>query len=246
MVIEEFGAFNMYAQLPHLLVVDDDDRIRDLLSRYLTQQDYMVATARSAEDAIDLLQTLNFDLLVLDIMLPGLSGIDLTRTLRRGEAGADIPILLLTAMGETDDRINGLEAGADDYLAKPFEPRELLLRIQAILRRRPNATTARAQFSLGPWAVDLDREELRGEDGEVQKLTPVELKLIRALTRKPGTVMTREELAELCGVDPDERTIDVQITRLRRKLGDDSKDPKYIQTVRGQGYRIVIESYEIN
>jgi two-component system, OmpR family, phosphate regulon response regulator OmpR len=245
MVIQQSRAFNMYAQWPHLLVVDDDDRIRDLLSRYLTGAEYVVATARSAEDASELLQALKFDLLVVDIMLPGLSGVDMTRTLRRAETNSDVPVLLLTAMGDTQDRINGLEAGADDYLAKPFEPRELLLRIQAILRRRPSATTTRPQFSLGPWAIDLDREELRGEDGLSQKLTPVELKLIRALTQKPGTVMSRDELAALCGVDPDERTIDVQITRLRRKLGDDSKDPKYIETVRGQGYRIIIESYEI-
>lgn len=233
----------MYAQKPHLLIVDDDDRIRELLSRFLTQQDYVVATARSAEDAIGLLDVLKFDLLVLDIMLPGLSGVELTQKLRAQKT--DLPILLLTAMGEIDDRIKGLEAGADDYLAKPFEPRELALRIQAILRRRPDPVTERTQFRLGNWAIDLSREEMTGPDGDTQKLTPVEMKLLRALAKNPGTLMSREELATLCGVDPDERTIDVQITRLRRKLGDDSKDPKHIQTVRGQGYQLVVDGYEI-
>lgn len=246
MVIDENGTFNMYAQKPHLLVVDDDDRIRDLLSRYLTGAGYVVATSRAAEEALDLLDVLKFDLLVLDIMLPGMSGVDLTRALRARVDGDDVPILLLTAMDETEDRIKGLESGADDYMPKPFEPRELLLRIQAILRRRPSEQTPQSQFRLGDWAIDLMREELCGADGVSQKLTPVELKLIRALTQKPGEIMGREELARLCGVSPDERTIDVQITRLRRKLGDDSRDPKCIETVRGQGYRIVIESYNIN
>jgi two-component system, OmpR family, phosphate regulon response regulator OmpR len=237
------GCVLTFADKQHVLVIDDDDRIRDLLARYLNQHDFVVATARSAEDARDVLATLKFDLLVLDVMMPGQSGVELTKALRA--EGVDIPILLLTAMGEADDRIKGLESGADDYLTKPFEPRELLLRVQAILRRRPDIATGRAQFRLGSWNIDLAQEQMVGSDNEVLKLTQVELKLLRALSKTPGAVMSREELAIACGVSPDERTIDVQMTRLRRKLGDDSRDPIYIQTVRGQGYRLVMDSYDL-
>jgi len=234
----------MYAEKPHILVLDDDDRIRDLLARYLTGEGAVVVTASRAEEVPDLISRLQFDMLVFDVMLPGQTGVDLTRSLRA--AGCDLPILLLTAMGEADDRINGLEAGADDYLVKPFEPRELQLRINAILRRRPEMSTSPSRFSLGEWLVDLEAGELSANGNQtVQKLTPVELRLMRALSSKPGAIMPRDELATLCGVDPDERTIDVQITRLRRKLGDESKDARYILTVRGQGYQLNLDSFSV-
>lgn len=231
----------MYAEKPHILIVDDDDRIRDLLARYLTREGMLVVTAESAENAQEMLTALAFDLMVLDVMMTGQSGVELTRQLRA--ANETTPILLLTARGEVEERIEGLSAGADDYLVKPFEPRELLLRIQAILRRAPVPEAEVAQFRLGTWRMDLAQAEMMGEDGVKQKITPVELKLLRTLVREPERILTREELARACGVDPDERTIDVQITRLRRKLGDESKNPRYIETVRGQGYRLVAENF---
>lgn len=229
----------MYAEQPHILVIDDDDRIRELLFRYLVKEQCVVVVADGAAAAHDILAVLSFDLIICDVMMPGQDGMALTADLR--QEGVDTPILLLTAMGEVEDRIKGLESGADDYLVKPFEPRELMLRVQAILRRRPAAEVTHQQFRLGPLTVDLTREELRNADGWAQKLTSVELKLLRALVKKPGAVMSREELSAACGVNPDERTIDVQITRLRRRLDDDPREAKYIQTVRGQGYRLMID-----
>jgi two-component system, OmpR family, phosphate regulon response regulator OmpR len=234
-----YGNGIMYAEQPHILVIDDDDRIRDLLFRYLVKEKCVVAVAEHAQAARELLAVLSFDLIICDVMMPGQDGMSLTADLR-GE-GVQTPILLLTAMGEVDDRIRGLQSGADDYLAKPFDPRELMLRVQAILRRRPEPETLHQHFKLGDTTVDLVREELRRTSGEIEKLTLVELKLLRAFVKKPGEVMSRDELAALCGVSPDERTIDVQITRLRRRLGDLPRDAKYIQTVRGQGYRLMIE-----
>lgn len=228
-----------YAEKPHLLVVDDDDRIRTLLLRYLTQTGYVVVAVESATAAENMLAALEFDMIVLDVMMPGKTGVEFARDLRAG--GVTIPILLLTAMGEVDDRIKGLEAGADDYLGKPFEPRELQLRIEAILRRRPKPDTRKARFKLGPWQIDLDREEMMGADQSPQKLTLVEMKLIRALAAHAGQVIAREDLALACGVNPDERTIDVQITRLRRKLNDDPREPQFILTVRGQGYQLMTD-----
>ncbi len=234
-----------FAEKPHLLVVDDDDRIRTLLFRYLTQAGYVVAMASSADEARAVLDTLVVDLIVLDIMMPGMNGVEFTRALRA--AGVRTPILLLTAMGEVTDRIAGLEAGADDYLTKPFEPRELDLRISAILRRMPAARSAVARFRLGPWEIDLDREEMvdREVDDGPQKLTSVEIKLLRALSGAAGQVMGREALAIACGVNPDERTIDVQMTRLRRKLNDDPRTPRFIATVRGQGYQMMVQEYSV-
>lgn len=235
----------IFAEKPHLLVVDDDDRIRTLLFRYLTQTGSVVATASSAEDARAVLAALSVDLIVLDIMMPGMNGVELTRDLRA--AGVKTPILLLTAMGEVTDRIAGLEAGADDYLTKPFEPRELDLRIGAILRRVPAARAAATRFRLGPWEIDLEREEMADvqEGGLPQKLTMVEIKLLRALQGAAGQVMGREALATACGVNPDERTIDVQMTRLRRKLNDDPRTPRFIATVRGQGYQMMVQEYSV-
>ena len=224
---------------PHLLVVDDDERIRGLLQKFLIRSGFLVSTARDAAQARRLLGGLEFDLLVLDVMMPGEDGISLTRDLRRNLA---TPILLLTAKGETQNRIEGFEAGADDYLVKPFEPKELLLRINAILRRvpvvKPVQTAARA-LVLGAVRYDPDRGELwRGAD--LIRLTATEAQLMRIFAAAPGAAIPRERLVgdlerEAGGGD---RAVDVQITRLRRKIEDDPKQPRYLQTVRGEGYML--------
>lgn len=219
---------------PHILVVDDDERLRQLLSQFLTDHDYLVTTAVDAAEARDLLAHFIFDLIICDVMMPNEDGMSLTRRLK--DDGLSTPVLLLTALGETESRISGLEAGADDYLSKPFEPRELLLRVQAILRRVA-ATPKPAQKTIrfGQWILDLERGELN--DGKERvPLTSVEHTLLKALSTKPGEVITREELAEMCQMSANERTIDVQVTRLRKKIEEDQKVPKYIQTVRGRGY----------
>ncbi len=227
------------ADLPHILVVDDDTRLREALRRYLGQNGFLVTGAADAADARARLAGLAVDLIVLDVMMPGESGLDLCRDL---SARGDTPILLLTARGEADDRIQGLEAGADDYLAKPFEPRELVLRLNAILRRRARQgaiITPPASphlIRLGRYLFDAEREELRA-GGEIIRLTAMESGLLRVLAAEPGTVLNREALVEKAGVDAaNARTIDVQVTRLRRKLEDDPREPRYLQTVRGEGY----------
>lgn len=222
----------MNQQSAHLLVVDDDDRIRDLLKRFLTLQGYSVTTAPDAAQARKLIDVIEFDLAILDIMMPGEDGISLTRAIR---AERDTPILLLTARGETQNRIEGLAAGADDYLAKPFEPEELALRIANILRRlKPAPIMEKIKF--GAAIFDLGREELR-RNGELVRLTSTEQSLMRELCTRIGSTITREELARKAGVAAD-RSIDVQVTRLRRKLEPDSTEPQYLQTIRGQGYRL--------
>lgn len=216
---------------PHVLVVDDDTRIRKLLRQYLMDNGYRVTTAGDAAEARDKLRSLAFDLLVLDVMMPGEDGFDLTEALR---GRSQVPILLLTARSDADDRIAGFERGADDYLAKPFEPRELLLRIASILRRAAPAQPQRGMLRLGEREVDLDRAEIRTGD-RIERLSTAEVTLLRAFARRPGEPLTRAELAEQMG-GGQERTIDVQITRLRRKLEDDARIPRYLQTVRGVGY----------
>lgn len=227
------------ADLPHILVVDDDTRLREALRRYLGQNGFLVTGAEDAADARARLAGLAVDLIVLDVMMPGESGLDLCRDL---SAQGETPVLLLTARGEADDRIQGLEAGADDYLAKPFEPRELVLRLNAILRRRARQgavatpTVSAHLIRLGRYLFDGEREELRA-GGEIIRLTAMEAGLLRVLAADPGTVFTREALVEKAGVDAaNARTIDVQVTRLRRKLEDDPREPRYLQTVRGEGY----------
>ncbi len=222
---------------PHILVVDDDDRLRDLLRRYLTEQDFIVTTASSAAEARSVLEHWAYDLMVLDVMMKGETGLQFARSLR-AEGGGTLPILLLTARGEAQDRIEGLETGADDYLPKPFEPRELLLRINAILRRRPPITLALPELKLGRWRYNPQRDELT--DGlEVLRLTDMEAGLMRALAAAPGTVVRREDLAGSGKDTVHDRTIDVQVTRLRRKIEDDAKNPRYLVTVRGEGYRLM-------
>jgi two-component system phosphate regulon response regulator OmpR len=224
----------------HLLIVDDDERIRTLLQKFLIRHGFLVSAARDAAHARRLLAGLDFDLLVLDVMMPGEDGIALTRSLRQTSS---TPILLLTAKGETENRIEGLEAGADDYLAKPFEPRELLLRINAILRRMPEPdekAVAPKVLNLGPLRYDIDRGELWQGDRPV-RLTATEAQLMRIFARKPGEALSRNNLVEELGRDKgqaQERAVDVQITRLRRKLESDPKQPRYLQTVRGAGYML--------
>ena len=219
----------------HILVVDDDDRIRDLLKEYLARAGFRVAAAPDADTARRFLETLDFDLLVLDVMMPGEDGLSLTRWLRaRAGAAGRTPVLILTARGLPDDRIEGLKLGADDYLAKPFEPQELLLRIEAILRR--SVAPAGRPLSLGHCAFDPGRGELfRGESAV--RLTEAETQLLRQLARAHGAAVDRLELARETA-DPSGRAVDIQVTRLRRKIEADPKNPRYLQTVRGVGYRL--------
>ena len=223
----------------HLLVVDDDERIRTLLRRYLQRNGFLVSVARDAAHARRVLSGLDFDLVVVDVMMPGEDGVSLTRWLR---GARETPVLLLTAKAETGDRIEGLEAGADDYLAKPFEPRELLLRIAAILRRAPEPVDAGPQLlGLGPVRYDAARGEMwRG--GEPVRLTGTEAELMRVFAGRPGEALSRADLTRALGRDDgqaQERAVDVQITRLRRKIEADPRRPRYLQTVRGAGYMLV-------
>jgi len=213
----------------HILVIDDDRRIRELLKRYLADHGYRVTTAENAAEARAKLAGLAFDLLVVDVMMPGESGVELTASLRRSSA---VPILMLTARGETEDRIQGLESGADDYLSKPFEPRELLLRIGTILRRSRAPGGRNEEIALGECRFNVTRGELkRGE--ELIRLTTREVQLMRIFSTHPGQTLSR---LDLCDDEAAERSIDVQINRLRRKIEADPRNPTYLQTVRGEGY----------
>ncbi len=230
----------MTGQTPsHILVVDDDTRLRGLLQRFLTENGFMVSQAADAAEARQALLSLEFDLLIVDVMMPGEDGMSLTRSLRETK---DVPILILTAMGEADDRITGLETGADDYLTKPFEPRELLLRINAILRRarRPDGGAAAGLevLNLGACVYDMRRDELVC-GGEPVRLTPAEAALLRELARRPGEILSREDLATATGAARNLRTVDVQVTRLRKKIESDLRLPRYLQTVRGKGYMLM-------
>ncbi len=220
-----------------ILVVDDDARLRGLLSRYLGEHGFRVTTAENAGEARERLRFLQPDLLVLDVMMPGESGLSLTESLRR--ESSEVPVLLLTARGAPDDRIAGFESGADDYLAKPFDPRELVLRIRAMLRRAPPPPPAgppSGPVQLGPLEFDPDRAELRGPSGPI-RLTGGEAALLAVLARKPNEVFSREDIAAALGGDEaGERAIDVQVTRLRRKIEDDPREPRFLHTVRGRGY----------
>ena len=224
----------------HLLIVDDDERIRELLKKFLMRNGFLVTSARDAAHARRILSGLDFDLIVLDVMMPGEDGLSLTRALRESHT---TPILLLTAKGETENRIAGLEAGADDYLAKPFEPKELLLRINAILRRMPETPveeTVPKILHLGPIRYDIERGEMWQGD-ELVRLTATESQLMKIFSACPGEPVTRAKLVEDLGRDrgqAQERAVDVQITRLRRKIEADPKQPRYLQTVRGAGYML--------
>ena len=219
----------------HILVVDDDRRLRELLRKYLADSGFRVTTAESAEDARAKLGSLAFDLIVLDVMMPGENGLALTTALR---PKTNIPILMLTAMGEAEDRIKGLETGADDYLPKPFEPRELVLRIKTILRRAPPPPPQRpTQIVFGDHRFDLGREELwRGD--KMVRLSAGETRLLKLLAESGGSAKTREDLQRELGSEGGGRSIDVQVTRLRRKIEPDPRLPRYLLTVRGQGYAL--------
>jgi two-component system, OmpR family, phosphate regulon response regulator OmpR len=217
---------------PHLLVVDDDLRLRELLRRYLTDSGFRVTTAADAVEARANLASFAFDLVVLDVMMPGENGLDLTRALRRE---GRVPVLLLTAMAEPEDRVNGLEQGADDYLSKPFEPRELVLRIRNLLLRRPATDADRREVRFGGCRFDLARSELfRG--GDPIHLTAAEAGLLTSLAQNAGEAVSREELSLSGQFSGNVRNVDVQMTRLRRKIERDPRFPRYLQTVRGTGY----------
>jgi two-component system, OmpR family, phosphate regulon response regulator OmpR len=224
---------------PHILVVDDDRRIRELLGRYLSQNDFLVTEVENAALARTLTRLVRFDVIVLDIMMPGEDGLSLTHAWQR--EGFATPVLLLTAKGEAEARIAGLEAGADDYLPKPFEPRELVLRLNAILKRihtvSPKTNKA---LTIDGWQVDFDKSLLtRG--AETQTLTKAESTLLKIMAQRPGAVFSRQVLADLIQLDGQERTVDVQVTRLRRKIESDPKKPRYLQTARGEGYLLHID-----
>ena len=226
----------------HILLVDDDDRIRTLLQKFLVRNGYLTTAASDAAKARRLLSGLDFDIMIIDVMMPGEDGLSLCKDIR---AERDTPILLLTAKGETSDRIAGLEAGADDYIAKPFEPKELLLRISAVLRRVPTGAPSAMpkMLHLGAVRYDIERGELWA-GSELVRLTATESALMRIFSASPGEAVSRTDLVEKLardGMQSQERAVDVQITRLRRKIERDPKQPRFLQTVRGAGYMLAPE-----
>ncbi len=223
----------------HILVVDDDKRLRSLLQRFLRDGGFYVSIAKDAEEARRQLKSYKFDLLIVDIMMPNESGLEFLTDLRQE---SNVPVIMLTAMGETADRIAGLERGADDYLPKPFEPQELVLRIKSILRRAPVGNKENIEkLNLGLCVYDMTKKELVGKQGQVIHITPLEQSMLSILGQKSGQIFTREKLAEILGAGQSPRSIDVQITRLRKKIEKDSKNPRYLQTVRGKGYMLLPE-----
>jgi len=220
----------------HILVVDDDDRIRTLLKRFLGDRGFRVSAAPDAAKAIAMMRSMEFDLLVLDVMMPGMDGFDLTSEVR--ERG-DTPVILLTARGDAEDRIKGLSLGADDYLPKPFEPEELVLRIGAILKRAKATLASHTKVRFGDWIYDLAREALEN-NGERVRLTGGEAALLNAMARTPGETISRYALSESAGGG--ERAVDVQMTRLRRKIEIDPRQPIHLHTVRGEGYKLIADA----
>lgn len=227
---------NLDRQDIHLLVVDDDDRIRDLLKKYLGKSGFRVSAAANTREARRLMETLAFDLLILDVMMPGEDGFTFTRSLRESD---DVPVILLTAKGEAQDRIEGLKTGADDYLPKPFEPEELVLRIDSIFRRL-GLQHQQSVVTFGPWEFDLARLVLK-KDGERARLTSGEEALLLLLARRAGSPVTRYALSEKLSAGS-ERAVDVQMTRLRRKIEDNPSEPAFLLTVRGLGYRLLTDA----
>lgn len=221
---------------PHLLIIDDDSRIRELLQRYLHEKGFRVTLAADAAEARTRMSGLQFDLLVLDIMMPGESGLEFADSLRMN---SDIPILMLSARSETENRIEGLEAGVDDYLAKPFDPRELLLRINNILRYQKSLNAPLIErVTFGSFMFDVEREELKNGD-DIIRLTDRERDLLKMFAVRPGETIPRQDL--IGGEANGERTVDVQINRLRRKIENDPTNPVYLQTIRGIGYRLIAD-----
>ena len=219
----------------HILIVDDDDRIRELVKQYLNENDYLVTTANSAEDAKEKVNIIKFDIIILDIMMPGQSGLDFTN---ENKKKINTPIILLTAKGEPSDRIGGLEVGADDYLAKPFEPKELVLRIQNILNKTKSKSQKRV-VNFSNINIDLNKSLIIKNNREF-KINNTEKIILEKMINSPGETFTREEIGKLINLDK-ERSIDVIITRLRKKIEVDPKNPKFLQTIRGTGYVLWIE-----
>lgn len=218
---------------PHILVVDDDTRLRELLRRYLTEHDFVVSAAGDAAEARKIMSGISFDLIVMDVMMPGEDGLTLTKEIRRDDK---TPILLLTARGDVEDRITGLESGADDYLVKPFEPRELLLRISTILRRSTVAVKS-SRIQLGDCEFDIDRGELWRRN-ELVHLTSIEEGLLRSLASRAGETVSRDDLIKQSSIDGNARTVDVQVTRLRRKIEPNPRAPRFLHAIRGRGYML--------
>ncbi len=221
---------------PHILIVDDDQRIRDLMGKFLGDNGFRVSTAKDAQNARATMNGLTFDLIILDVMMPGETGLELAQDLK---SKMNIPIILLTALGEAENRVKGLEVGVDDYVPKPPEPRELLLRINNILKRNNSNANMPVEIYMGEYVFNIERGELR-KNGEIIKLTEREKDLLRQFALRKGEPITREELAML-GENGSERAVDVQINRLRQKIEIDPSNPLYLQTVRGKGYKLHID-----
>ncbi len=219
----------------HILIVDDDDRIRDLLKDYLSENNYIVSTAENADQAKERIEFFKFDIIILDVMMPGQSGYDLTKEIKKQ---IKIPIILLTAKGEVENRIKGLELGADDYLGKPFEPKELLLRIKNIINKS-NRIDMKSLHTVGAAKIDLNKMTVN-LNNKLKKINNSEKKVLIEMLANPGTTYSREEIGKISGISQ-ERSIDVMITRLRQKLEVNPKNPKYLQTIRGSGYVLWIE-----
>ena len=219
----------------HILIVDDDNRIRSLLKEYLSENNYIVSTAENADSVKQKLEYLKFDILILDVMMPGQNGYDLTKEIKQKN---NIPIILLTAKGEVEDRIKGLELGADDYIGKPFEPKELLLRIKNIIKNK-NKINLNSKYTIGNANIDLNKMTII-LNNKIKKINISEKKILIEMLSNPGKTYSREEIGKISGIIQ-ERSIDVLITRLRQKIESNPKNPKYLQTIRGSGYVLWIE-----
>ena len=219
----------------HILIVDDDDRIRDLLKDYLINNNYIISTAENAEEAKEKLKYIKFDILILDVMMPGQSGYELTAEIKKT---IQVPVILLTAKGEVENRIKGLELGADDYIGKPFEPKELLLRIKNIIKNKNKLDLSSKHF-VGQAEINLNKMTINFNN-KIRKINNAEKKVLIEMLSNPGKTFSREEIGKISGINQ-ERSIDVMVTRLRQKLESDPKNPKYLQTIRGSGYVLWIE-----
>ena len=219
----------------HILVVDDDDRIRNLLKDYLNNNNFLTSSAKDGNEALEKISVFEFDLIVLDVMMPGKSGFELTKEIKKDN---DIPVILLTAKGEVENRIKGLEYGADDYLGKPFEPKELLLRINNIIKKKQKADINKI-YKLGSASIDLSKLKIN-LNNNIYKVNSKEKNVLIEMLGNPGKTFSREEMIKISGIN-NERSIDVMITRLRQKIENDPKNPKYLQTIRGTGYVIWID-----
>ena len=225
----------MNKNISHILVVDDDNRIRELVKEYLEENNFFVTTAKDVMDAKKKLQIIKFDILVLDIMMPGESGLDLTKYVKKQNP---TPIILLTAKGESQNRIEGLELGADDYLGKPFEPKELLLRIKNILNKTKKPTLSE-EIHIGDALINFKKSNIKIKN-QMKKINPQEKKILEKMLSQPGKIFSRDDIGKIINISK-ERTIDVMITRLRQKVESDPKNPKYLQTIRGSGYVLWID-----